>query len=92
MCVYCHCCYRSLRLFLSPETATTFNGILQRSFRALNRNTTSHLPQPVNNPFQQPPPEYTASVTPPQYTLTSSNGSGGMNATPKASVTSPDHQ
>ena len=36
MCIYCHCCYRSLRLFLSPEAATTFNGILQRSFRTLN--------------------------------------------------------
>ena len=37
MCIYCHCCYRSLQLFLSPEAATTFNGILQRSFRALSR-------------------------------------------------------
>ena len=37
MCIYCHCCYRSPRLFLSPGAATKFNGILQRSFRALNR-------------------------------------------------------
>ena len=61
-------------------------------FGHLEESTTSHLPQPVNNTFQQPPPEYTASATPPQYTLTTSNGSGGMNATPKASVTSPHHQ
>ena len=61
-------------------------------FGHLAECTTSHLPQTANNTFQQPPPEYTASVTPPQYTLTSSNGSGGMNATPKASVTSPHHQ
>ena len=57
----------------------------------LEESTTPHLPQPVNNNFQQPPPEYTASATPPQYTLTTSNGSSGMNATPKASVTSPHH-
>ena len=54
--------------------------------------TTSHLPQTANNTFQQPPPGYTASVTPPQYTLTTSYGSSGMNATPKASVTSPHPQ
>ena len=60
-------------------------------FGHLTESTTSHLPQPITNPFQQHPPEYTASVTPP-HTLTSSNGSGGMNATPKASVTSPHHQ
>ena len=61
-------------------------------FGHLTQSTTSHLPQPAINTFQQPPPEYTASVTPPQYTLTSSNGSDGMNATFKASVTSPNHQ
>ena len=61
-------------------------------FGHLTESTTSYLPQPITNPFQQHPPEYTASVTPPQYTLTSSNGSSGMNATPKASVTSPHHQ
>ena len=61
-------------------------------FGHLAESTTSHLPQVANNTFQQPPPEYTARVTPPQYTLTSSNGSSGMNATSKASVTSPHHQ
>ena len=61
-------------------------------FGHLAESTTSHFPQTVNNTFQQPPPEYTASVTPPQYTLTTSYGSSGMNATPKASVTSPHHQ
>ena len=61
-------------------------------FGHLTESTTSYLPQPITNPFQQHPPEYTASVTPPQYKLTSSNGSGEMNATPKASVTSPHHQ
>ena len=47
MCIYCHCCYRSLRLFLSPEAATTFNGILQRSFRALNRK--HHISPPATD-------------------------------------------
>ena len=61
-------------------------------FGHLTQSTTSHLPQPAINTFQQPPPLYTATVTPPQYTLTSSNGSDGMNATFKASVTSPNHQ
>ena len=44
MCIYCHCCYRSLRLFLSPEAATTFNGILQRSFRAPPATGHQYLP------------------------------------------------
>ena len=61
-------------------------------FGHLAESTTSHFPQTANNTFQQSPPEYTASVTPPQYTLTTSYGSSGMNATPKASVTSPHHQ
>ena len=45
MCIYWPCCYRSLGLFLSPETATTFNGILQRSFRALDRK--HHISPPA---------------------------------------------
>ena len=61
-------------------------------FGHLAESTTSHLPQLVNNTFQQPPPEYTASITPAQYTLTSSNGYSEMNTTPKASVTSPHPQ
>ena len=61
-------------------------------FGHLTECTTSHLPQPITNPFQRHQPEHTASVTPPQYTLTSSDGSSGMNATPKASVTSSHHQ
>ena len=61
-------------------------------FGHLPECTTSHLPQTANNTFQQPPPGYTASVTPPQYTLTTSYGSSGMNATPNPSVTSPHPQ
>ena len=61
-------------------------------FGHLTESTTSHLQQPITNPFQQPSPGYTASVTPRQYTLTTSYRSGGMNATPKASDTSPYHQ
>lgn len=45
MCIYWPCCYCSLGLFLSPETATTFNGILQRSFRALDRK--HHISPPA---------------------------------------------
>ena len=71
------------------QSLMAFSNVL---FGHLTESTTSYLPQPITNPFQQHPPEYTASVTPPQYTLTSSNGSGEMNATPKASVTSPHHQ
>ena len=59
----------------------------RRQQRLMAENTTSHLPQTANNTFQQLPLEYTASVRPPQY-----NGSSGMNATPKASVTSPHPQ
>ena len=64
----------------------------QQRLMAFSNVPFGHLPLAAINTFQQPPPEYTASVTPPQYTLTSSNGSEGMNATPKASVTSPHHQ
>ena len=54
--------------------------------------STPNLPQPANNPYQQPSPEYTSSVSPPQYTLTSSYLSSGMNVSQKASITSPHHQ
>ena len=54
--------------------------------------STPHLPQPANNPYQQPSSEYTASVSPPQYPLTSSYLSSGMIVSQKASITSPHHQ